>query len=442
MRTRLIGLALLFLLGQAALGGSSVSKLESFELGNGLTVLVRHVTSADDAAVVVLYKVGNRQDPEGRSGMASLIAALYHAAGTAKTPARAPESLFPRWPKGAKHALGWTEVAADDHTLLARTLQVKDIAAEVDDAADRMAGLTVTEQDLEKAVSGLVKRLDNLDQGLVPGETARLRARELVVPLPHGGRRPGRAAEVAQVTLEEVRKRLKEFYVPSNAILSITGDVSVARLRAQIEKRFGAIAAVDPPAAPPPPLEGAPRDPKAPPEVIEPPAAKTPAAALALRAPAPDATPEYAAYLVLVVRLVSASLAEASGRGAGEAVSTNIDVLRDAEAAYLVWRAAGASDPSAAGDRLRRMLSAATDKAPSKTDFLRTHASFNMHFGLAPTEGGWGDEPLGVAHADARRAQLGIDGDALMKLVSAVTAKDLAAAAQRSTAIVVVRSGK
>ena len=445
MRTRLMGLTLLFLflLGPAALGGSSVSKIDSFKLENGLTVLIRHVTSAEDAAVVVLYKVGNRQDPEGRSGMASLIAALYHAAGTARTAARAPESLWPRWPKGAKRALGWTQVAADDHTLLARTLEVKDIAAEVDDAADRMAGLTVTEQDIEKAVSSLVERLDNLDRGVVPPETARLRARELVVPLPHGGRRPGRAVEVTKVTFEEVRKRLKQLYVPANAILSITGEVSVVKLRAQIEKRFGAIASGGPPTAPPPPMEAPARDPKAPPEVIDAPAAKAPAAALALRAPSPGAAPEYAAWLVLVVRLCDAAQVEMFGRPPStEALLVNIDILQDAEAVYLVWRAAGAADPAASGDRLRSMLSAATTKPTSQADFLRTRAGYNMHFGVAPTEGGWGDSPLGVAHADARRTQLGIDGDALMRLVSAVTAKDLAAAAQRTTAIVVVRPGK
>jgi peptidase M16-like protein len=442
MRFRIIPVALCLLFGSPALGGGASSKLESFTLDNGLTVVIRHVTSAKDAAVAVVYKVGNRHDPEGRSGTASVIAALYHAVATGKTAARSADSLALRWPKGSFHQLGWTEVAADDHTLLARTLPVEDLSKEIDDAADRMAGLTVTENDLRTAVSDLEERLDNIGRGVVPSEAARLLARERLVALPHGGRRPGRSDEIGKLTLEEVRRHLKEFYVPANAILSITGEVAPAALKTQIQKRFGAIPRVDPPAALAAPAEKPAPDPSAPPEVLElPPAAMNAAAALALRAPQPGATAAYAAYLVLVTRLYDAWYAASSSGGGADIVSVSIDILRDAEAVYLVSKT-GASDAAKAGDRLRSTLAAALAKPPSQTDFLRTRTLYNKHFGVAPTEGSWADDPLSVAHADARMVQLGLDGEAVMKLVSAVTAKDLKEAAARSLVVVVARPGK
>ncbi len=435
--------ALLILLGGApSLAAPPPSPVVKFTLSNGLTVRLHRVGGAKDVAMAVVYKVGNRHDPEGRSGMASVIAALYHSAATDRTKARPPESLWLKWPKGSTRPQGWRGVAADDHTLLARTLPPEALAAELEDAADRMAGLTVTEEDLRTAVSGLQESLGNLERGLVPFETARLRAREKVVTLPHGGRRPGRHAEIAKVTLEEVRTRLKEAYVPSNAILSIAGDIPATGLRPAIEKRFGALPRVEPPAVLPPPEEKPAPDAMADAEVVELPAgAKGSGAALALRAPEPGATPAYAAFLVLLARLYDASFA-ANMKTPADAVTAQVDVLQDAEAVYLLWKSPGASDPVAADARLRAALAEALAKPPGPMDPQRTHILFNVVFGVASLEGTWFYDTLIVAHGEARCAMLGLDVEALMQLIDKVTAKDLAAAGERARAVVVARPGK
>lgn len=449
MRAYLTSAGLLLALGAFGPGTASAapsSRLESFTLENGLVVLVRRVTSAKDATVAVLYRVGNRDDPEGRSGMAGLIARLYHAAATEKTPSRSPESLLPRIPQGSFHAVGWTALAADDHTLLARTLPSNEVAQEVQDAADRMTGLKVGEEDLALARQGLHARLENVEQGKLPLETARWRARERVVPLPHGGRRPGRGSEILEAGLEEVRARLTRLYVPANAIVSVVGDVDVGALRQQMKQRFGSLPHGErvPPADVPAGAAVAPAQPQEP-ELIECEAAGRQAgAALAIRAPDPAPTTAYAGYLVLTARLFDAWNAAAAqgGAGAAQAIAAPVDLLGDAECLCLTWRAPAETDPATADARLRGALSAALAKPVAAADLVRARTLYNMHFGAPPIEGGWGDDPLVVAHADLRRAQLDLDGDAVLKRLSTVTLKDLKEVAGRASAVVVARPPK
>src|SRR5437773_1037595 len=51
-------------------------KQESFALGNGLKVELAAAPRGDDAAVVLIFDVGQDHDPAGRSGMTRLIALL------------------------------------------------------------------------------------------------------------------------------------------------------------------------------------------------------------------------------------------------------------------------------------------------------------------------------------------------------------------------------
>lgn len=433
-------------LGSGTALAAPSSRLESFTLENGLVVLVRKVTSAKDATVAVVYRVGNQHDPEGRSGMAGLIAQLYHAAATEVTPSRPPDSLLPRIPQGSHHAVGWTALAADDHTLLARTLPSQEVAQEVQDAADRMAGLKVGEEDLARAREGLRRRIENVEEGRLPIETARWRARERIVPLPHGGRRPGRSSEVLDVGLDEVRARLARLYVPANAIVSVVGDVDVGALRQQAKKRLGSIPRGEPisKADAPAGAAVAPSEQQGP-ELIECAAAsKQAGAALAIRAPDPAPTQAYASHLVLTARLFDAWHAASAqgGVGAAEAIAVTVDLLGDAECLCLTWRAPADTDPTAADARLRGTLSAALAKPVATADLVRVRTLYNMHFGAPPIEGSWGDDPLVVAHADARRTQLGLDGDAVLRLLSSVTLKDLKEVAGRASAVVVARPTK
>lgn len=432
-------------LARTGLAAPPASKVETFALDNGLRVVLRRTPGAADGAVVVVYGIGGDHDPAGRSGLAHVIEQLYLLAGTEMMPARDRGDVRMRGPaRGAWHGLGFDHVATEDHTMFGRILPSKEIESEVEDAADRMTSLRVTQPELAAAV-GHVRDEIGRAQGAGPALAALEGARAVILEPRLRGRRLGRAEEVAAITLAEVKERLARLYRPKNAVLAVSGDVDLGLLRAQVKKRFGPIPAGEAVEAPadrpeiplPPELAAA----GAGPVTLTRPlrdAARGGSAALAVSAPRLEASKEYAAFLVLAARLYDGQFTTAKGAPVADPATFAFDPWRDPVGFTLSRPVPPGTTPDEAAMRLTAVLEAAGAAPVGGPDLVRARTRMNVWFGVPPIEGSFADQPLIVAYGDARREALNVDGDAVMKKVAGVKTDDVRAAAERPHRVVVV----
>src|SRR5262245_51107355 len=184
----------------AALLVARAAEPESFQLDNGLTVVLRPAAGAKQTALVVLYSIGGDHDPRGRSGLAHLIEHTYVTAAAGKAKVRTVEAYARRYPKG------WNAQTGDRYTLFATCFPDTDLEQELDDAVARMSDLRVASTDLDREKPRIDAELANMF-GRLPHLGAMNHARELVRPTPHGGRKGGIPEQVRAATVDEVQSR-------------------------------------------------------------------------------------------------------------------------------------------------------------------------------------------------------------------------------------------
>ncbi len=205
-----------------------VSRLE-----NGLTTIVCENPTVPVFGMTVLYRVGSRLEPKGRSGFAHLFEHLMFEG----TP-RAPKGLFDR----ICEASG---ASNNGQTRPDVTIYVESgLSAALDRflwlEADRMAGLSF-EQETLNIQRDVVKEeirvnVQNDPYGLFEYQ-------ELPAFLfekwenAHDGY--GDFADLDAATLDDVRSFFSTYYCPNNAIVSIVSDKPAAEVLSLVERHFG-----------------------------------------------------------------------------------------------------------------------------------------------------------------------------------------------------------
>jgi predicted Zn-dependent peptidase len=271
--------------------GSALSKFERAVLGNGLRVLVATDRSSPLVALAVVYDVGFRSEPEGRTGFAHLFEHLMFQGS-----AHVGKAEHIRLIEGAGGAMnGHTQA---DITCYYEALPAGGLELALWLEADRMAALAVNEENLANQVSVVEEEIKvnvlNRPYGGFPW-----------IPLPglafdkypnaHNGY--GDFAHLEEATVEDAANFYRRYYAPSNAVLVVVGDCDPAEVVQLADRYFGPIASRPAPARKSfaePPLETERR------RAIEDALIPQPAFAAGYRAPDPiRRTADFAAYLVL-----------------------------------------------------------------------------------------------------------------------------------------------
>jgi predicted Zn-dependent peptidase len=263
--------------------------VEYFKLDNGLKVVVSPDRSAPVVLVEVIYNIGFRVEPKGRTGFAHLFEHMMFQ-GSANVKKMEHVSLMQ---EAGGIVNGSTRF---DYTNYFQSLPSNGLERALFLEADRMRSLDVTAENLK-------------NQQNVVSEEVRVN----VLNQPHGAfdwieiwERAnanwhnahdfyGALDELAAATLDDVRSFFKTYYAPNNAVLVVAGDTTAAEVRKLAEKHFGSI----------------PRQPQPPPaDLSEPPQAspksftrtdklaRTPALAVAWHLP-PRMTKDFFALSVL-----------------------------------------------------------------------------------------------------------------------------------------------
>ncbi|MGE4064809.1 MAG: M16 family metallopeptidase [Rhodospirillaceae bacterium] len=207
-----------------------------FTLKNGLTLIVHEDHKAPIVAVEVWYKVGSRDEPAGRSGFAHLFEHLMfngseHSDTDWFKPVRAMggtsingttnfdrTNYFQTVPKGALESILWLESDRMGH-FLGVVSQAK---------LDEQRGVVQNEK----------RQGENRPYG---------KAYELTVKATYPAGHPyahttiGSMEDLDAARLEDVREWFRTWYGPSNAIVTLAGDITPAEALEKVERAFGHI---------------------------------------------------------------------------------------------------------------------------------------------------------------------------------------------------------
>ncbi len=228
-------LALLTLLTAPAAAQEVSVPHTTFQLPNGLRVIVNEDRSTPIVAVNVWYHVGSGYEKPGRTGFAHLFEHvmfegsrnvkegdfdnLLEAAGAANNGSTNPDrtNYYEILPSNALELALWLE-------------------------ADRMGGLLETlgqsKLDIQREVvkNERRERYENQPYGLL-WETAY----QALYPEghPYSWTTIGSMADLSAASLDDVKEFFRTYYAPNNAVLAVSGDVDAAQVRRLAERYFG-----------------------------------------------------------------------------------------------------------------------------------------------------------------------------------------------------------
>jgi zinc protease len=395
-------------------------KGEMVQLENGLKVLLRPIQGAKDTALVMLFSIGGDHDPPNRSGLGHLVEHLYVTAAAGKATSRTANELIQHYPKG------WNAQTGDRYTVIATVFPGSELQTELQDAAARMADLRITESDLEREKPRVVEELANMF-GRIPSLGASNRARELIRPTPHQGRKGGLPAQVQSISLSEVHDHWRNYYKPKNAILVLAGAFESAEARKSVTSVFSKIApgkAAPSPAEPDISTWG---------ELLEVTEKPLPGLTdseicLAYRAPAPTSE-IYAPFLVLMGRLWASAAKLQNNPGQ---MPVRFAPLDDPEVIFVGSSLRKGENSKQAEERLLAFVAEAIKPKFDVKEIGPLKSQFGFFLGFADQPDSMlASNPYGVAFSLGRRRQLGINSDKLKKSLEQLTEQELRQAAQK-----------
>ncbi|MEY4637449.1 MAG: hypothetical protein RJA55_3247 [Acidobacteriota bacterium] len=238
MPKRLAELLSAFLLVSVAMPAAAQGfkvPVDYFTLPNGLKVVVSEDRTAPVVLVEVMYNIGFRVEPKGRTGFAHLFEHMMFQ-GSAQVKKMEHVSLLQ---EAGGVVNGSTRF---DYTNYFQALPSNGLERALWLEADRMRSLDVSAENLR-------------NQQNVVSEEVRVN----VLNQPHGGFEwldiwerantnwhnahnfYGDLKELEAATLEDVRAFFKTYYAPNNAVLVVVGDTTSAEVRRLAEKHFGSI---------------------------------------------------------------------------------------------------------------------------------------------------------------------------------------------------------
>ncbi|RCK70975.1 insulinase family protein [Desertihabitans brevis] len=227
-------------------------------LANGLRVVVSPDSAAPAVTVNLWYDVGSRHEAPGRSGFAHLFEHVMFQ-GSANV-ARSEHIALVQGCGGTANATTWF-----DRTNYFQTVPVGAFELAVWLEADRLGTLldALTQESLDNQREVVKEekrqRYDNVPYGDV---LERMVALTFPADHPYGHTTIGSMADLDAASLDDVRDFFRTHYLPSNAVLTVVGDVTVERALAVVERELGGLSdAVRPPhprPAPLPPISGEP----------------------------------------------------------------------------------------------------------------------------------------------------------------------------------------
>jgi len=213
---------------------AGAAQVQEFVLDNGLKVLLLEDHKSPAVTFQVWYRVGGRNEKDGKSGLAHFLEHMMFKG----TPTTKPEEYSRIIAKNGGRSNAFT---TSDCTVYFATMSREKINFELELEADRMANALLgdTYFEPEKKVIQEERRLrteDNPASAL--GEVASAVAFTI-----HPYRRPvvGWMEDIQNLTRQDLVDFYKLYYAPNNAFIVVVGDFSTDEILPKIKAAFGKI---------------------------------------------------------------------------------------------------------------------------------------------------------------------------------------------------------
>ena len=204
---------------------------QSFQLSNGLTVILSERPGLPVVAANLVVRSGSDSNPPAKPGLANFAVAMLDEGAGARNALEIADEVA-----RLGGTLG-TSSSMDASYVTARSLK-KNFAALLDVMADVILRPSFPAEEIERErkirQGQLVQESDN------PGIIAsRVTAAALYGPRhPYGFREIGTVQGIQSITREDMEGFWKQNFVPNNAALVVAGNISAAEVKALAEKAF------------------------------------------------------------------------------------------------------------------------------------------------------------------------------------------------------------
>jgi zinc protease len=209
--------------------------VERAVLPNGLRVVTMPDPAAPLVAVSVIYDVGFRSEPEGRTGFAHLFEHMMFQGS-----AHVGKGEHPRLVESAGGVLNGSTLA--DLTLYYEALPPSGLELALFLEADRMSSLAVTEENLRNQVDVVKEEIRvnvlNRPYGGFPWISLPALAFDSFANAHNGY---GDFTHLERSTVEDCKDFYGTYYSPSNAVLAVVGPVDADKVVGLAEQYFGPI---------------------------------------------------------------------------------------------------------------------------------------------------------------------------------------------------------
>ncbi|GIV16206.1 MAG: zinc protease [Armatimonadota bacterium] len=214
-------------------------------LDNGLRVVLSQDHSVPVVAVVVLYDVGARNEPRGRTGFAHLFEHMMFQGS-----ANVKKGEFYTYVEDNGGVLNG--MTSNDFTIYFEVMPSNQLELTLWLEADRMRSLQVNQENLDNQRE-VVKEEKRLRVDNQPFSYARgILLYELAYDnFANAHSVIGSMEDLDAATLEDVQRFFRTYYAPNNAVLAIAGDFESEQALQWVRKHFGNI----PPQEPPQPVD-------------------------------------------------------------------------------------------------------------------------------------------------------------------------------------------
>jgi zinc protease len=209
---------------------------ETFTLKNGMQVVVISNHRVPVISHMVYYKVGSADETAGKTGLAHMVEHMMFK-GTKLVPAGEFSQEVAR--NGGRDNAFTTA----DYTAFFQNVAVEKLGLVMKLEADRMANLSLKDKDFQPERQVVLEerrmRVENEPEALL-GEQIDA---ALFLNSPYHHPVIGWRNEIEKYTLRDIVEFHRLWYAPNNAVLLVSGDITVAQLKPLAEKYYGVIPA-------------------------------------------------------------------------------------------------------------------------------------------------------------------------------------------------------
>jgi zinc protease len=221
---------------QTTLAARAETRASTLTLANGMQVVVIPDHRAPVVTHMVWYRVGAADEPAGRAGIAHFLEHLMFKS-TEKIPVGEFSKIVAR--------LGGQDNAftGQDATAYFQRIAKERLPTVMAMEADRMVNLRLTEKEVLTERDVILEerrsRVENSPSAILDEQM------DAVLYYSHPYQKPviGWEHEIAQLNREDAMAFYKRYYAPNNAILVVSGDVTLDEVRKLAEDSYGKIPA-------------------------------------------------------------------------------------------------------------------------------------------------------------------------------------------------------